>query len=377
MIPELLVRNGKIFDPFTRTFQKADIVVSGGRIHGISPPLTGEMAREVLDVSEMIVTPGLIDLHVHIFHRFHRISIDPGTMIPQAGVTTWVDGGSSGAGNFDAFREYVLSRSELNLLAFLNIGLFGQIFDLQIPGVPTINEYDDPRMVHVAETVRCIERNREFIVGVKARAFLGLTSVTPIVAALEAGRETGLPVMIHTAPPPLSVGQYFPLLRPGDILTHLYHPGPGGLLNRQGRIQDEYREVRERGVLMDVGMDRWHTDFEVLQRGIGEGFWPDTISTDITRFNREPLVRDLLFTASKLMAAGLPLTETLAAMTINPARAIQRPLLAELKVGGPANLSILELLSGEVTFKDYFDHEMTGHERLTCRWLIREGKVLH
>jgi len=376
MTHDLLIKNGKVFDPLKKNFQKADLALSGGKVSRIAPALGGEQARETLDASGLIVTPGLIDLHVHIFYLVHRISIHPRNLVPRAGTTTMVDGGSSGAGNFDALREFVLAQSDLNLLAFLNISLLGQVFELQIPGVPSMNEYEDLRLVNVTETIKCIEGNRDLIVGIKVRAFHGLTNVTPIAAAVEAGEETGLPVMVHTAPPPLSVSQYFPFLRPGDILTHIYHPSPGGLLDRHGKIRAEYREARERGILMEVGLDRWHTDFEVLKRGMGEGFWPDIISTDVTRFNVEPLVRDLLFTASKIMTAGMPLPDALAAMTLNPARAIKRPELAELKEGGPANLTVLELLEEDVTFMDFFNQSMKGKERLVCRWLINKGKVV-
>jgi dihydroorotase len=373
---DLLIKNGQVFDPLKKSFRNVDIAVTEGKISRITQALEGEQAREVIDASGLIVTPGLIDLHVHIFYLVHRISIHPHNLVPRAGTTTMVDGGSAGAGNFDAFREFILTKSDLNLLAFLNISLFGQVFELQIPGVPSMNEYEDLRLVNVTETVKCIERNRDLIVGIKVRAFHGLTNVTPIFAAVEAGEETGLPVMVHTAPPPLSVSQYFPILRPGDILTHIYHPSPGGLLDRHGKIRAEYRQARERGVLMEVGLDRWHTDFEVLKRGMGEGFWPDIISTDVTRFNVEPLVRDVLFTASKIMAAGMPLPDALATMTINPARAMKRPELAELKEGGPANITVLELLKEDVTFADFFNQSMKGKERLVCRWLINKGKVV-
>jgi dihydroorotase len=376
MTHDLLIKNGKVFDPRKKHFQKADLAIREGKVSRIAPALGGEQARETLDASGLIVTPGIIDLHVHIFHLVHRISIHPHNLVPRAGTTTMVDGGSSGAGNFDAFREFVLSKSDLNLLAFLNISLFGQIFELQIPGVPSMNEYEDLRLVNVTETVKCIERNRDLIVGIKVRAFHGLTNVTPISAAVEAGEETGLPVMVHTAPPPLSVNQYFPFLRPGDILTHIYHPSPGGLLDRHGKIRAEYRQARERGVLMEVGLDRWHTDFEVLKRGMGEGFWPDIISTDVTRINVEPLVRDVLFTASKIMAAGMSFPDALAAMTLNPAKAMNRPELAELKEGGPANVTVLELLKEDLTFVDFFNQSMKGKERLVCRWLINRGKVV-
>jgi dihydroorotase len=376
MACDLLIKNGQIFDPLKKSFQKRNIGVAGGKITRIGSSGEEEKSSEVLDASGCIVTPGLIDLHVHIFYLVHRISIHPAQLVPRAGTTTMVDGGSAGAANFEALREFILTQSELNLLAFLNISLLGQIFEMQIPGVPSMNEYEDLRLVNVTETVKCIEQNRDFIVGLKVRAFAGLTNLTPIYAAVEAAEEADVPIMVHTSPPPPSVSQYLPLLRAGDIVTHLYHPSPGGLLDRNGKIRSEYSAARERGVLMEVGLDRWHTDFEVMKRGMGQGFWPDIISTDVTRLNVEPLVRDVLFTASKVMAAGLPLPEALAAMTINPARAMRRPELAELKEGGPANITVLELRKEEVSFVDFFGQTMKGKERLVCRWLVNKGKVV-
>ena len=373
---DLLIRGGRIFEPLAKSFRKADIAIAGGRVSRLAPSLEGEKASEVLDASGLIVTPGLIDFHVHIFWLVHKISIHPDRLVPRAGTTTMVDGGSSGAINFEAFKEFVLSRSSLNLLAFLNISLLGQVFEAQIPGVPPIFEYDDLRLVHVAQAVKCIEENRNFIVGVKVRAYHGLTNLTPVHAALEAGEAAGVPVMIHTAPPPPAMSQYMHLLRPGDILTHLYHPQPGALLDRQGKIRPEYREARERGVLMETGLARWHTDFEVMQRAVGEGFWPDIISTDVTATNVEPLVRDVLFTGSKFMAAGMPLEDVLAAMTIAPAHAMSHPELAELKEKGSADIAVLELRKEDFTFQDYFGHTLPGKERLCCRWLINKGKVV-
>jgi dihydroorotase len=373
---DLLIKNGKIFDPLTKQFQKGDITVSNGRVAQIAPDITGGDAKEMIDASGLIVTPGLIDFHVHIFYLVHRISIHPDRLVPRAGTTTMVDGGSSGAGNFEAFREFILRKSKLNLLAFLNISLLGQVFEMQLPGVPTMNEYEDLRLVNVTETLKCLEANRDLIVGIKVRAFHGLTNLTPIYAALEAAEEAGVPLMIHTSPPPPSVSQFLPLLRRGDVVTHVYHPKPGGLIDGRGKIRDEYRAARERGVLMETGLDRWHTDFEVMKRGMGQGFHPDIISTDVTRFNVEPLVKDVLFTASKVMAAGMSLEDALAAMTVNPARAMNRPELAELKEGGPADISLLEVSREDITFVDFFGQTMKGAQRLCCRRLINKGEIV-
>ncbi len=376
MPDELLIAGGRIFDPLKKNFQKADVAITAGRVSRIGPSLKRGEAKEVIDASGLMITPGLIDFHVHIFWRFHTISLHPHSLLPRAGTTTLVDAGSAGAATFAAFKEFILTKSDLTLLAFLNVSILGQIFDTWIPGVPTVNEYDDLRFVHIPATVKCIEENRDRIVGIKVRAYHGLTSLTPVHAAIEVGKETGLPIMIHTAAPPPSVSEYLPLLRPGDIVTHIYHPKPGGLIDRQGKIRDEYRSARERGVLMETGFARGHTDFEVMQRAIDGGFIPDIISTDVVTINVEPYVRDVLFTASKLMVAGMSLEQVLAAMTINPARAMNRPELSELKEGGPANITVLELLKEDITFVDFFGHSLQGKERLCCRWLINKGRVI-
>lgn len=371
---DLLIRGGRLFHPETRSFTKADVAVSDGKILRMAPSLPGTQARKVIDAAGCIVSPGLIDFHVHCFKLVHRISIDPDELAPRSGTAVMVDAGSSGALNFDAFREYVLTRSKLRLFAFLNISLMGQCFEAQIPGVPVIHEYDDPRLVHVDQAVRCIEENRDYIVGIKVRAYHGLSNLTPILAALEAADKAGVPVMVHTASPPPSTRRYFHRLRPGDVVTHLYHPEPHAVVDKRGRIRVEYRAARERGVLMETGFARWHTDFKIMKKTADAGFWPDIIGTDVTTTNINELVFDLLSSASKLLAAGMPLEDLLAAVTINPAGAIGRPGLAELKEGGPADLAVLELRKESVTFKDYYGHSLEGKERLVCRSLLINGQ---
>lgn len=372
---DMLITGGRVFDPERKAFGKADIAVARGRVARIAPDLTDEKAARIIDANGLIVTPGLIDFHVHSFRLVHRIGIDPDVVAARAGTTTMVDGGSAGALNFDAFRSFVLERSRLNLFAFLNISILGQCFEAQIPGVPVIHEYDDLRLVHVAQTIKCIEENRDYLVGVKVRAYHGLTNLTPIYAALEAAAGTGTPLMIHTSPPPPSIAQYMQLLRPGDIVTHLYHPDPGSLVCRNGKIRTEYRAARERGVIFETGFARWHTDFEIMKRAVGEGFWPDIISTDLTTTNIEEMVYDVLFTASKLIALGMPLEDALCAMTIAPARAMGRLELAEIKEGGPADISVLEWKEEDITFNDFYGHTMPGKGRLVCRTLVNKGEV--
>lgn len=372
---DILITGGRVFDPEKKTFSNQDIGVANGMVSRIAPALTGEKAAQVIDAKGLMVTPGLIDFHVHSFRLVHRISIDPDIIAARAGTTTMVDGGSAGALNFDAFKEFVLEPSRLNLFAFLNISIMGQSFEAQIPGVPVIHEYDDMRMVHVAQTIKCIEENRDYLVGVKVRAYHGLTNLTPVYAAIEAADAAAVPIMIHTSPPPPSVARYMHLLRPGDIVTHLYHPDPGSLVDRNGKIRSEYLAARERRVIFETGFARWHTDFEVMKRAVGEGFWPDIISTDLTTTNIENMVYDVLFTASKMIAVGMPLEEALCAMTISPAQAMNKPELAELKEGSPADITVLEWKEEDITFEDYYGHTMPGKGRLVCSTLLNKGEV--
>lgn len=278
--------------------------------------------------------------------------------------------------SFDLALRTRLLRSNINILAFLNISLIGQCFEAQISGVPVIHEYDDLRLVHIDQTVKCIDANRDFIVGVKVRAYHGLTNLTPIYSAIEAAEQSDVPLMIHTAAPPPSTRQYMHLLRPGDIVTHLYHPEPRSLVDRKGRIRPEYREARERGVLMETGFARWHTDFEVMKRAVQQGFWPDIISTDVTATNVEDLVYDVLYTASKFLAVGMPLEEVLAAMTIAPAQAMRRHQLVESQEGSIADITIIERIKEDITFHDYYGHSMKGKEKIVCKWLIRKGEMI-
>ena len=376
MVYDFLIKGGDLFIPKDKKFSKADIGIKDGRILRIQSSLDHGEAESIIDASGMIISPGLIDLHVHCFFLVHKISINPDILAPRAGTTTMVDAGSAGALNFDAFREFVIKKSNVNILAFLNISLLGQCFEAQISGVPVIHEYDDMRLVHIDQTIKCIDENRDFLVGVKVRAYHGLTNLTPIYSAIEAAEQTDLPLMIHTASPPPSTRQYMHLLRPGDIVTHLYHPDPRSLVDGEGQIRPEYREAREKGVLMETGFARWHTDFEVMKRAVQRGFWPDIISTDVTATNVEDLVYDVLYTGSKFLAVGMPIEEVLAAMTIAPAKAIRQHHLAELEEGSIADLTIIECVKEDTIFCDYYGHSMKGKERIVCKWLIRKGEIL-
>jgi dihydroorotase len=186
MVYDLLIKGGDLFIPKDKKVSKADIGIKDGRILKIQSSLVHDEVKRVIDASGMIISPRLIDLHVHCFFLVHKISINPDILAPRAGTTTMVDAGSAGALNFDAFREFVIKKSNVNILAFLNISLLGQCFEAQISGVPVIHEYADLRLVHIDQTIKGIDENRDLLVGVKVRAYHGLTNLTPIYSAVEA-----------------------------------------------------------------------------------------------------------------------------------------------------------------------------------------------
>jgi len=159
-------------------------------------------------------------------------------------------------------------------------------------------------------------------------------------------------------------------------VTHLYHPGPGAVVDRHGVVRPEYRDARERGVLMETGFARWHTDFEIMRKAFDRGFWPDIIGTDVTTTNIDDLVYDLLYTAGKFLALGMPLEDVLTAMTLAPARAMSRTELAQVREGGAADLSVLEVREEETRFRDYYGHTMDGNLRIVCRHLVSRGSLI-
>jgi dihydroorotase len=368
-----IIQGGKVFVAEKRQFEPRDILVCNGRIESIASAIAPDAEVEVINAQGRLVAPGLIDFHVHAFRYGHFLSIDVDDVAPDAGTTTFIDAGSAGSLHFLAFREYVIKPAKANILAFLNVSAIGQTTD----GVAGLgfHDNDDERLLHVASAVETIEKNRDIIVGVKVRAYTGLPSMRAMERARELADIVKLPIMVHTAPAPPTFEEVVSYLRPGDIITHPYHGGATNILDADGRIRPEYLAARERGIEVDLGLDRFHGLLPIMKACVEQGYYPDYISTDLTTTNRHTIVFDMPTTMSKLMACGMSLEEVFARSTIDPARKLG---LAEhigvLREGADADIALFRLEDGEFTFHDYDGNTVTSGQRLTAELTLRRGE---
>jgi dihydroorotase len=329
---------------------------------------------QVLDAAGRLVCPGLVDLHLHCFSQGQVLGLDADALAPVTGTTTFVDAGSCGALNFLGFRDYVIRPAVARVLAFLNISAIG----LQSVGIDKneVGENDDERLLHVGAASEMIAKNRDHIVGVKVRMYTGLRSLSPVIRAREVADRAQVPLMVHIASGMPPFRDLLPWLRPGDIITHIYHGGSDTLLDEGGRVRDEFAEARARGILFDVGLDRVHTDFEVARRAISEGFGPHSLSTDLTTSNRH-ITEDMPTTISKFVGLGLGLEEALEKSTLAPAKVLGRTgEFGALREGLAGDVGIFELREGKHTFSDTYGHTLSTGSRLVPWRTIRNGAPL-
>src|SRR5438874_7442271 len=287
---DLILRGGRIVDPANARDEVADIAFSGGKVVAVGADL-GRDGAEIVDVRGLIVAPGLIDMHTHVYWGGTSLGVDAGEVACNSGTTTFVDAGSSGPANFHGFRRHVIEPSRLRSLPFLNVSFPG-IFAFS-PSV-MVGEAADPRLIDPRECVRVINANRDLIVGVKVRVGRnagGNSGTAPLDMAIEVADEVGLPVMAHLDHPPPSRLEVLSRLRRGDVLTHCFRPFPNAPVRADGRIREEVTEARRRGVVFDIGHGGGSFGFRTAEKMLEAGFLPDAISLDMhtLSLDRPPL----------------------------------------------------------------------------------------
>lgn len=375
MIFDLLLKGGHLIDPLNNIDQPMDLAIISDKIGAVQPDLPVEQAAKVVDVSGLIITPGLIDIHCHLYATPGVVgacagdcSVFPDGFSFRNGITTMVDAGSAGWRNFEDFKFRVIDRAATRVFAMLNLVGLGMMTD-----IPEQNIYDmDPKLV-----AAMVDKYRDLVVGIKSAHYFG-PEWTPIEKAIEAGRLTNLPVMVD-------VGffrkerPYFKLvtekLRPGDITTHMYR-APIPYVNSSGKLYQYLWEARQRGVLFDVGHGGGSFVFRNAVPSIEQGFYPDTISTDLHTGSMNGAMMDLLNVMSKFLAMGMPLPQVIKATTITPATIIQQPALGHLSVGAVADIAALYLMNGEFGFADPAGGRINGNKRLSCELTIKGGQVV-
>jgi dihydroorotase len=373
---DLVLRGGRVIDPASGRDETVDIAFGGGKVTGIGSDLPASHA-EIVDARGLLVVPGLIDLHTHVYWGGTSLGVDAAAVARQSGTTTFVDAGSSGPGNFHGFRRHVIEPSPLRIIPFLNISFPG-IFAFSA-GV-MVGECADLRLLDLRECVRVINTNRDLIAGVKVRVGRnagGASGVAPLDMALEVAEETGLSVMAHLDNPPPSRLEVLSRLRCGDILTHCFRPFPNAPVQADGRVREEVHEARRRGVVFDIGHGSGSFGFRTAEAMLEAGFLPDVISSDVHTLSINGPAFDQLVTMSKFLCLGMALIDVVRASTAAAAAALGRSDIGSLAIGAVGDATVLELVEGEFDYRDVLGESRPGRWRLKARGLVVGGRRLH
>lgn len=372
---DLILKGGHVIDPRNNLDGVRDVAITGGRIAAVGPNLAAGPATQVVDASGLYVTPGLIDLHVHVFATTGvkgawagDNSVLPDGFSFRSGVTTMVDAGSSGWRNFETFRHTVIDRAQTRVLAMINIAGLGMMTNA---AEQVVAEFQP------AEVVALARKHRDVVVGVKT-AHYELPDWTSVDRALEAGKAAGIPIMVDFG--------YFRPERPywqlvteklgrDDISTHCYRASVAWM-DENNRVHGYLHRARERGVKFDVGHGAGSLVFRNAVPAIKAGFYPDSISTDLHTLSMNIAMLDMPTTMSKFLVMGMPLKDVILRSTWNPAQMIRRPELGHLSVGAGADVAVLRVSKGEYQYIDSKSGRMRGTQRITCELTVREGKVV-
>jgi len=370
---DVLLKGGRVIDPAQGLDGLYDVAFADGRVAAIAPSIEPGQARDLRDVSGKIVVPGLIDMHTHVYWGGTSLGVDADTIARRSGTTTFIDAGSSGAGNVPGFRRHVIETSQSRILAFLNISFPGiYAFSKTV----MVGECEDLRLLNANECLRLAEENRDIIVGIKARVGFnagGNSGMAPLRLALEVADALGVPVMAHIDNPPPSREEILAALRPGDILTHCFRPFPNAPIHGDGTLRKEMIEARDRGIIFDIGHGYGGLSFKAARAAMAEGLMPDVLSSDVHVISVDGPAYDVLAVMSKFMALGMSLEQVVAAATANPAKALGRDDFGTLRVGALGDATIIEEAAGPFTHTDVSGEKLIADSGLVLRGVVLRG----
>lgn len=377
MAYELVLDGARVIDPAQKVDRVTRVAFSGGKVAAVGDDLDVAGCPDVRNLAGLIVTPGLIDLHTHVYWGGTSLGIDAEEFARASGVTTAIDTGSAGPGNFKGFRKHVIEPSAIRILAYLHVSFAGiYAFSKTI----MVGESEEIRNLAPADAAAVADANRDVIVGIKVRVGLhasGRSGMQPFDAAMQVATEVGMPLMAHIDHPPPSYEEVIERLRPGDVLTHAFRPFPNSPLTGQGRIRDAVVAARKRGVIFDIGHGKGSFAFKTARAMLANGFPPDTISSDIHTLCIDGPVFDQVTTLSKMLCLGMSLPDVIAASTVNAAMALQRPELGTFAPGSAGDATILRLHEGRFDYVDAVGEHLEGNQRLTSEGVVVGGRWWH
>jgi dihydroorotase len=374
---DLILRGGRVIDPSQKLDAVTDVAFAGGKVERIGTELKAGATTDVRDVAGAIVTPGLIDLHTHVYWGGTSLGIDAEDFCRMSGVTTAVDTGSAGPGNFAGFRKHVIERSQVRILAYLHVSFAGiYAFSQRV----MVGESEEIRLMAPLDAVEVANANRDLIVGIKVRVGAhasGRSGTVPLDIALQVADEVGMPLMAHIDHPPPSYEEVIARLRPGDILTHAFRPFPNSPATAQGTVKQAVVAARQRGVLFDIGHGKGSFAFKTARAMLANGFYPDTISSDVHKLCINGPAFDQVTTMSKFLCLGMSINDVIAASTVNAAFALKRPELGSLKPGSVGDATILSIKDGRFDYVDVVGEHLTGDRKITSDGVVIAGRWWH
>lgn len=378
---DLLLKGGHVIDPKNNINSKMDVAITGNKISRIAADIPANTSKKTVDVSGLYITPGLIDMHTHVFH-----GTDPNSMTAnsygglqadafsfRAGVTTVVDAGSSGWRNFPLFKAQSIDRAQTRVLAFLNVVGHGMRSRFDQQDVTDMNPVMNAHMIN--------KLYPDIIVGIKSAHYWG--DFTSVDKAVESGKLANVPVIVdfgeHTPTNPIQ-SLFMEHFRPGDIFTHTFSEINGG---RESIVDEKTRKVKpfvfeaqKRGIIFDVGHGAGAFNFNQAIPAIKQGFLPNTISTDLYNLSMNAAMKDMTNVMSKFLAMGLSLNDVILRTTWNPAQVIKRTDLGHLSVGTEADIAVFNLKKGNFGYMDVRRTKISGKEKLEAELTIRAGRVV-
>jgi dihydroorotase len=371
---ELLLKGGHVIDPKNKIDALMDVAIANGKIVKVASGISADNVKKVVDAKGMYITPGLIDLHTHVFVGTRQgfadgfSSVSPDDIALKAGITTVVDAGTSGWRNFPVFKNNVIDRSTTRVLAFLNIAGSG------MTGFPSEEELND---MDARMTSLVIKQYPDILVGVKIGHYQG-SEWMPFDRALEAGRIASVPLFVECHLPQLPLEEILERMRPGDIYTHSFCTAVDRvcLLDEQNKVRPYVLEALNKGVRFDLGHGGAMFHFSVAVPAFEQGFLPNSFGSDLHRFSMNSGMKNMLDIMSKYLNMGMRIEDIIFRASWNSALSIKREDLGHLSEGAVADVAVLSIRNGKFGFVDAAGFRLDGDRRLEAELTIRAGKVV-